>query len=355
MTASSLLRIVEVDPHDVAAFDAWHAVYLAAETHGLAGLASPWQLEELRVAAQSNGQRGWSASYSGHLADDPTGPPVCVGWVRTPLQDNLDRAEIGVHTHPDHRRRGHGRAMLAHVERIARERGRTVLYAEATWPEAGGAAGEGQPGPEFARATGFHLALGDVKRELRLPVDPAVLDELAAEAAPHHTAYTLRSWVGPVPEELLESWARLNASLMTEAPTGDLHVEPESADPALVREAEETAARQGRTKLNTVALDAAGEVVAYTDLATTVHEPDRAYQWGTLVRRADRGHRLGLAVKVANLRLLQEIRPGVERLITYNAEVNAPMVAVNERLGFRPVARLGEFQRRLGPAGADVG
>ena len=87
-------------------------------------------------------------------------------------------------------------------------------------------------------------------------------------------------------------------------------------------------------------------MVAYTDIATTVHEPGRAYQWGTLVRRDARGHRLGLAVKVANLRLLQRERPDVHELITYNAEVNAHMIGVNERLGFVPVARLGEFQKR---------
>ena len=115
----------------------------------------------------------------------------------------------------------------------------------------------------------------------------------------------------------------------------------------VVREKEETLARQGRTKYNTVALSATGEVVAYTDLATTVHEPGRAYQWGTLVHRAHRGHRLGVAVKVANLRLLQSERPDIVRLTTYNAEVNAHMIGVNEALGFRPVARLGDFQKRL--------
>ena len=108
-------------------------------------------------------------------------------------------------------------------------------------------------------------------------------------------------------------------------------------------------ARQGRRKYNTVALDEHGDVVACTDIATTVHEPGRAYQWGTLVRPDARGHRLGLAVKVANLRLLATQRPDLTELITYNAEVNSHMVAVNDRLGFRPVAWLGEFQKRLDP------
>jgi len=79
----------------------------------------------------------------------------------------------------------------------------------------------------------------------------------------------------------------------------------------------------------------------------TVHESERAYQWGTLVRADHRGHRLGMAVKVANLRLLQETHPQVTTVVTYNADVNAPMVAVNDRLGFVPVQWLGELQKKL--------
>jgi len=337
------LRIVPVDPHDREAFDAWHAAYLAAELAAEPGVSSPLTLEELRAQLQDTGTRRWNGGWSG-LVD---GRVVVAGWMDTPLLDNRDRAELSVHVVPDARRRGYGTAMAVSMERAARDRGRTVLVAETAWPYAGSADGTGQAGAEFARSLGFELALGDVKRVLELPVPDGLLDDLAAEAAPHHASYTLRSWAGPVPVDLVDGWAALTSTLGTEAPTGELQVEPEHVDPAVVREAEAVLARQGRTKCNTVALDPAGVVVAFTDIATTVHEPDRAYQWGTLVRRDARGHRLGLAVKVANLRLLQRSCPDVRRLTTWNAEVNGHMVGVNERLGFAPIARLGEFQKRL--------
>jgi RimJ/RimL family protein N-acetyltransferase len=203
------------------------------------------------------------------------------------------------------------------------------------------------PGRELARKAGYELALGDVKRVLRLPVAGGVLEALAAEAASRHAGYQLRSWVGPVPDELVADWARLDAMVETEAPTGDLEVEPGSADPAVVREGEDVLAAQGRTAYHSVALDPGGTAVAFTLLVTTVHEPGRAYQWGTLVDRAHRGHRLGAAVKVANLRLLESVAPDVHTLTTYNAESNAHMIEVNDRIGFRPVARMGEFQKRV--------
>jgi GNAT superfamily N-acetyltransferase/RimJ/RimL family protein N-acetyltransferase len=344
MSTSSDLEIVELDPFDDAAFDAWHHVYEVAERHDLGQAATVWQLEEVRPMLQDAGSFSWSGGWSGLVG----GEVAAAGWMRTPLQDNPELAELTVHVLPSHRRRGLGSAMLQHLEVAARDRGRRVLTGLAGWPSEAGPTGTGASGPGFARAVGFDLALTEVQRELRLPVDDTVLGRLADEAAGQHAAYTLRSWAGPVPDDLLAGWAELTSSLMTEAPMGDLEFQPESVDPSAVREREAVVERQGRTKYNTVALSATGDVVAYSDLATTVHEPGRAYQWGTLVRHADRGHRLGVAVKVANLRLLQAERPDIVRLTTYNAEVNRHMIGVNEAMGFRPVARLGDFQKKLG-------
>jgi len=343
MSTPHWLEIRELDVSDDAALDAWHHAYLVAERFELGAAATPWQLEEVRALMQTPGKvarlGGWSAVVDGEV--------VGAGWMRTPLLDNLHLAEVDIHVVPEHRRRGIGSCLLGVLEQVAHERGRRTVTALAAWPWEAGTDGAGASGPEFARARGFELALSEVQRELRLPVDDAVLTRLAAEAALAHPTYVLRSWVGPVPDDLLEGWARITSTLVTEAPTGDLEVEPEAVSTEAVREREEVLARQGRTKYNTVAVSSTGDVVAYTDLATTVHEPDRAFQWGTLVDRAHRGHRLGVAVKVANLRLLQRERPDLRRVTTYNAEVNSHMIGVNEAVGFRPVARLGDFQKKL--------
>ena len=337
------LRISPVDPTDDTAFAAWHHVYDTSTKHELGEVATPWQLAELRVTMQGVGSHSWSGAWAAVV----DGRTVGAGWMRTPLLDNLELAELDVHVLPTHRRRGTGTALLRLLEDEARARGRRVLTGLSSWPYDAGSAGDGTSGPEFARARGYELALSEVQRELRLPVDDDLLAGLADDAAGSHAAYTLRSWSGPVPDDLLQGWAEITSILATEAPTGDLELEPEAVSTEAVREREETVARQGRTKYNTVALSSSGDVVAYSDLATTAHETGHAYQWGTLVRRAHRGHRLGVAVKVANLRLLQRERPDITRLTTYNAEVNSHMIGVNEALGFRPVARLGDFQKKL--------
>ncbi|WP_205473981.1 GNAT family N-acetyltransferase [Nocardioides sp. SYSU D00038] len=337
------LRIVPVDPADDALLRGWHAAYAEADAAGRGPQAAFWQLEEVRAELATEQASRWALAWAGLDGDRV----VTTGRARGSEVDNLELMEAYVHTVPDARGRGHGSAMLAHLEAVARERGRTLLATETSWPHDDHPEGEGVVGVDWLRRRGFTLGLVDVHRELALPVDAALLDELAADAAAHHEGYELRSFVGPVPDDILQGWADLVSTIITEAPLGDLEREQQSADPAVVRDNEALVAAQGRTKLNTVALDPAGDVVAYTDLCLTAHEPDRAYQWGTLVRRDARGHRLGLAVKVANLRLLQREAPQVRRLTTYNAEVNEHMIAVNRRLGFREVERLGELEKRL--------
>ncbi len=336
-------RIEQIDPFNDPVLAAWHATVRAADVLGREEFATPWQLDEVRVAHRAPQQDEIKALYAGIEGAEI----VVAGEVNASLIDNPDQASLQVFTHPDHVRRGHGSAMLAHLEQVAAGLGRSVLNVEAAWAHDAAPDGRGTAAADFLTGHGFRFGLGDVHRILELPVDSALIDRLAAEAAPHHSAYTLRSWVGPVPDDIVESYAALVALLMVEAPTGDLQREPESADVGALRRREEISRVQGRTVYTAAAVDTDGTVVAYSNLATTTHDPDNAYQWGTLVRRADRGHRLGMAVKVATMRLLHEGEIRARRMHTWNAEVNRHMIAINERLGFRPVERLGEFQKKL--------
>ena len=66
-----------------------------------------------------------------------------------------------------------------------------------------------------------------------------------------------------------------------------------------------------------------------------------------LVVPAHRGHRLGLAVKVANQQALYAAFPELSFIITGNADVNTRMNAINDRLGFRVVERCLEVEKSL--------
>jgi GNAT superfamily N-acetyltransferase len=341
------MEIRRLDAADPEATAAWHATYHDAQVYGQ-DHPTPWMLEEMRAAFLGTQPGRLLEPFGGYV----DGACVTTGMLELPLMDNLGVAGVDVTTRPADRRRGHGSAMLEHLTALAAAHGRGTLQAEATWPYDAPVDGAGTPGADFLTGHRFVFSLGDVQRLLELPVEEALLDRLATESAGHHADYRLRDFAGPVPEDIIDGFGLLIGSLIEEAPQGDMDFEAEVFDAVRIRADEVVFAAAGRTKYTTVAVAPDGELVAYSELAVPVHDPTRVYQWGTLVRPEHRGHRLGMATKVHNLRRLQEGEPARSTLMTYNAEGNWHMVAVNEALGFRPVGRLGEFQKRLDAAAA---
>jgi len=337
------MEIRPLDASDPDALAAWHAAHHEAHRFGLEH-ASPWMLEEMRAAFLSNRLGHRDLPFGGYV----DGRVVVTGLLQLPLLDNLTQAHLDVATPPAERRRGHGAAMLAHLTGLAVEAGRSTLLSEASWTYEAAADGSGTANADFLTGQGFTLSLVDVKRLLPLPVDGDLLDRLAAGAGDHLDGYTVRSWSGPVPDDVIDGFGRLVGQLITEAPMGeDQDFEAEVFDAARIRNDEKVMAEAGRTKYTTIATASDGEVVAYSEFGVPRYEPGRAYQWGTLVLPEHRGHRLGLTTKVENLRRVQEAEPDRTALYTWNAEVNRHMIAVNEALGFRPVGRLGEFVKQL--------
>lgn len=76
-----------------------------------------------------------------------------------------------------------------------------------------------------------------------------------------------------------------------------------------------------------------GRIVGTTFLMTD-RENGRALNGGTGVMRAFRGRGFGLLMKQHSLAAAAEA--GIVRVFTQNDDTNAPMIAINERLGYRP-------------------
>ena len=78
-----------------------------------------------------------------------------------------------------------------------------------------------------------------------------------------------------------------------------------------------------------------GEVIGYASLMFVPGSTTVAWHDMTAVRRAYRGHGVARALKDATI--AWAIEHGLEALETGNDEDNAPMRAVNARLGYRPL------------------
>jgi RimJ/RimL family protein N-acetyltransferase len=191
--------------------------------------------------------------------------------------------------------------------------------------------------------------LSRLRRELDLTtVDERGLEKLVnAKIDEHDSGYEIVTWVDRAPEHLVEGVAHLVGRMSTDTPRGDLSWESEVWDTSRWREKEDDAFHSGRGRVAAGAVDRNGDLVAFTDIGVWKQEPGVAEQWNTIVEPDHRGHRLGLALKFANLRHLRREVPGALRLETWNANENTRMIAINELLGFRIVERVDEFQLTL--------
>lgn len=327
-----------VDLEDEADLLAWHA--FEQRVHDQDRPETPfWGADDVLAMLRPDDPEERSLPFVAEV----DGTVVGSGIVFVPLLDNLDKAYGQLLVAPEARGRGIGDVLADHVVGLARAEGRTLLLVEANLPADHDA---DHPARRFAERHGFRLANQEVRRYLDLPVPEERLRAWADEAAAHHSGYEISTYEGVVPEELRSSLIELRNQLAVDAPTGEVDFEAGGTTLETYLQNAERIAASGRRIYETVAVRD-GEVVAHSTLSAP--PPGQAMpflnQWGTFVHREHRGHRLGLAVKVASLAHVQEQHPERTIVSTTNAIDNGPMVAINVQLGFRPVEVMVEFVR----------
>lgn len=261
------------------------------------------------------------------------GRPVGLVRIWFPDRDNLDKCWCRVRVDPRHRTAGVGSALVRWMEDVARANDRTVLLAEVFVPVG---QREEHPARRFALDRGYTVASVEIVRSLRLPVPEDVLAGLEEESrTAMGDAYEISVHVDGVPDELRQGVCDASNRLVLDAPTGDVDFEAESMTPDDYATRLEFFREIGVTRLTAVAVHReTGVVAAYTDLCVSTGDPHLVDQWGTLVLPEHRGHRLGMAVKVANLRQLAVRHPARRSVQTMNDEQNPWMVRINRDLGF---------------------
>jgi GNAT superfamily N-acetyltransferase len=334
-----------IDPNDDAAL-AEGAAVLAASDKDLWPDLSGHSLRDIRAFARFNGK---SKRYTVVAArSDPDGPILGVGLLEFPLLDNTHSVEVTVAVHPEHRRRGAGTAIVEHMGELGRADGRRSLNSIVDVPVA---QASDHASVHFAPKLGFEATMAGNSRRLDVPLDPAEVTELRDVVATARQAseYRLLSFVTPWPQEFAEDEWDLLRVMSTDEPAGDGEHEEEVWDEARMVEYDELREERGATKLCAVAQHVpSGRAVAMTEILVCEDEPHQSWQLITVVHPEHRGHRLGLAVKLANLELLAEHSPGIGFVITGNAAVNAPMITVNDMMGFRVIGEGMFWQKRLG-------
>jgi GNAT superfamily N-acetyltransferase len=337
------VEVRQVDRGDEAGLAAWHAVLHAVERDTWPDRTG-FNLRDVRAFAN---HRGRDRRFVHLAAGEGEGPVVGVGVMELPLRDNLHSAEVTVGVHPEHRRRGAGRAIVERMAELAASEDRRTLNAIVDVPVA---VVDSHPGAPFARSVGFVATLPGNSRDLVVPLEPDKEHELrrivsTARGAPDYRTFT---FTAPWPEQYLEDHCDLARRMSTDEPAGDAEREQEVWDAQRIGEGDALRKARGVWKLAAVAQHlGSGRLVAFSELLLSPDAPAEAWQMATIVHPAHRGHRLGLAVKLANVDALDDAAPSVRRIITGNAAVNAPMIAVNDLMGFEIVGAGWFWQKEL--------
>ncbi|MGZ4477228.1 MAG: N-acetyltransferase family protein [Nocardioidaceae bacterium] len=333
------MDIREIDPHDEALLRRhWEIGYAAQGRHRPYNLHWPWE------AARSLLQGGAPDSDFVLLAAFDGDRMSGAADLNLPTRDNTHLAlgRVFADPTPDRPRAGVGRALVDALCERARDLGRRTVAAEVYAPPGGTS-----PGLELARAAGFAEVLEEQMKVVDLNATEHLWDALAAQAAAHHDGYRVVSWEDAAPPEFVGGLCRLQELFNAEAPTGELDVEQEVWDEHRLRETEAMLRRIGRHVVTTVAVAPDGAVVGFSTVGINAASSWRGMQSGTIVDPAHRGHRLGVAMKVANHRAIRTAHPETRVVFTGNAGVNAAMNAVNDRLGFHVVERAVAVQKEL--------
>jgi GNAT superfamily N-acetyltransferase len=325
------MEIRRIADHDEAAIEAWFQLRLAwsrempgdpgpCRTFHGAALSTPWPDEEERA-------------YLATIDDAPVGYYA----VTVHHKDNRDVLGCELVVQADQRRVGVGSALLTSMGDLARELGCSRLLTEMPMNE---------PGAAWARSRGARPVSEMTHRRLDLTnLNVAAHDTLLADARAHATDYTLVQWTSPMPDEHLADCAVLEEKMSTDMPLDDLEWEPEVYDAERMRRRNEMIAARGIRQYSSAAQHTAtGELVGVTTLSRLATLPDHIDQWETIVLEQHRGHRLGMLLKIENLRFAQREEPQLRFIDTVNADSNAAMLRVNHALGFEAVRPWGEWE-----------
>jgi GNAT superfamily N-acetyltransferase len=332
------MDIVEVDVHDDAALGEWYAVGGASAAHDRPyAVSRTW-------AALANTVREPSA-YDRHVLlaardDDTTVGTAELGFS---LQDNTHLADVEIHVSPQLRRRGIGRALHDEADRRRRAEGRTCLLGEVFVP-----AGRSEsPALAFARAMGFESVHVEDHMVLPLPVPGEAVEALAKLAHGTSETYEIVTWGDRCPDELAAAYCEMKTRMSSDVPIGEIDYQPIVYTEERMRSQEERTARSYAQVLAAARRRSDGLLGGYSQmfLARGTHE---AYQDDTLVMPEHRGHRLGTALKLATLEIVQRDHPERRTFHTWTDPDNHAMYRTNTDFGYAPVERMHEVQRRDG-------
>lgn len=236
-------------------------------------------------------------------------------------------ATINIDIDPDFRRQGLGTRLLRVLVDKAIERGEITTVETFSFFESGW---------NFCAKFGGTVALEAAQNRLELvDVDWDMIERWQADGRKRNEerGVVIKTF-DRVPENIMDEFADTYNFTVNQIPLGDLEMKHQ-VTPEYLREAEKQVRESGARWYVKVTQEMNGRISGLTEIVYHPGMPHRVEQELTGVRTEYRGRGLGKWLKADMLLFIRDTLPGVKYINTGNADSNAPMLSINERMGFK--------------------
>jgi mycothiol synthase len=240
-----------------------------------------------------------------------------------------------IYVRPDQRRRGIGSSWLPVILELMQRHGCRIV----------GLGTEEDSGHAFLQWIGAEPKFTGAENRLKLAgVDWGIVHRWVEEGPRRSPQTRLETYDGPMPESMWDDFAPQLSAMLNTMPFENLDHGEIVITPDRMRDFTDRMAMAKETIHTILAREPDGVISAITDTTWAPYSKAIIYQGFTGVRPEARGRGLGKWTKAAMLLHMRELYPNAEWVSTDNAGSNAPMLAINKKLGFRQYRAGTEYQ-----------
>ncbi len=244
------------------------------------------------------------------------------------MAQNQHLGQLELQVAPAYRRNGIGSELLRHIVQMAAAKKRSLLFFSTQ--------SNVEAGEAFTKNLGAEMGLSTITNQLAIAdLNMALMAQWQKQADLLADKYELLFISGRLPDNLLDAMVDVK-QVMNTAPRGELEIEDIEFSAEQFRQMELKHLQPGREIWRyLVRHKSSNKLAGYTEMDFRDSAPQLAGQGDTAVVPEFRGNKIGRWLKAAMITHLVNERPAIQYVRTGNAASNAPMLKINNEMGFK--------------------